>query len=484
MSDEPHDSTVCIKDGASRFGTWTNRFRRRHLPSSAPAGSSSTPNRATRVGALCALTILVGPASLLAASGKQRAAGAPEEQMIVLAHTMGETGQAVLSELATRFMAEAGQGRTDKQPSARLVVRAIDGLNDPGAQAELLLLKEEDSIRLLRRRNAIKPVHALMREARLALDAARPPDFVSPVVFDGQRRYNGLPLGYSTPVMFYNKTALARAGSDPERPPKTWLDWQDVLGRLRERGSTCPYTSADPVAVHVENLSAWHNEPVVERTRNGEGRLIINGLVQIKHLAMMESWRKSHYLRVFSREQEAVERFAAGDCQVMSAPASTYVDLRQTPRLNLGVAPLPYHDDVRGAPQNTVAQGATLWATAGKSARAHAASARFIAFMLRPDIQLEWQRRTGFLGISRSGLIAANTTELMAPEFGALRIAIEQLQNKPVTTDSAATRAFDTPEVRALVRDELQKLWSGRDPAKKVLDDAVARSSGACGHTC
>ena len=79
MSDEPHDSTVCIKDGASRFGTWTNRFRRRHLPSSAPAGSSSTPNRATRVGALCALTILVGPASLLAASGKQRAAGAPEE---------------------------------------------------------------------------------------------------------------------------------------------------------------------------------------------------------------------------------------------------------------------------------------------------------------------------------------------------------------------------------------------------------------------
>jgi hypothetical protein len=57
------------------------------------------------------------------------------------------------------------------------------------------------------------------------------------------------------------------------------------------------------------------------------------------------------------------------------------------------VAPLPYHDDVYGGRQNTLADGFALWAGAGRSAAEYKQAARFVSFMLAPDMQVESGQR-------------------------------------------------------------------------------------------
>ena len=59
---------------------------------------------------------------------------------------------------------------------------------------------------------------------------------------------------------------------------------------------------------------------------------------------------------------------------------------------------MPHYDDVRGAaPGRVLPDGAALWVLAGKKKPEYAAVARFVSFMLRPDVQRVWVRTTGYL---------------------------------------------------------------------------------------
>jgi sn-glycerol 3-phosphate transport system substrate-binding protein len=230
------------------------------------------------------------------------------------------------------------------------------------------------------------------------------------------------------------------------------------------------------VWIHVENVAAWHNEPFALAGAKGEGPLAINGLLEVKHLAMMVSWHKSRYLHVFGRGDQGDHKFAAGQCAVLTSDSSAFPQLAAVAKFDIGVATLPYHDDIRGAPQNTLADGPNLWVAAGRKPAEYAAAARFVAFLLTPEIQIEIQRRTGALPLNRAGVFAAAGSSLLANELPHIRVALQQLSYKPVTAASRRMRLADRPEVRDILAEELEALWADRKPAKEALDSAVSRS--------
>lgn len=45
-----------------------------------------------------------------------------------------------------------------------------------------------------------------------------------------------LPLGTSTPIMYYNVDAFKKAGLDPQKPPKTWVELKTAARKLKEAG--------------------------------------------------------------------------------------------------------------------------------------------------------------------------------------------------------------------------------------------------------
>ncbi len=410
---------------------------------------------------LCAVAGLV--AAQLTSIG---AAAAASTQEIEIFHRLPQGKVAALDELVARFNAQS--------KNVRVAVSQADWRG--AASPHLLILEGDEEESFLAGKPRFKPLHELMKQGGVPLQTLRPPAMMTRTPVDTKGRLLALPVGLSTPVLFMNRDALRRAGLNPDTTSvSTWFDLQQTLGRLADVGHTCPYTVSEPGRVMVENLSAWHNEPVAAM-RGKTQTPSFNGMFQVKHVAMMASWYRANYLHVFERRAEAEERFAAGECAVIAAPSASWVDFRRQGKVDVAVTRLPYYDDFPGAPQNTLADGPALWAAAGKKAAEYKAVAQFISFWLQPDNQVAWQRETGYLPLNRAGLLASRS-ELLGAELENSRVAVDQLTNKPATPDSSAQPVVGREKVRRILDEELSGVWADRKAAKEALDNAVNRAS-------
>ncbi len=426
----------------------------------------------SRICRLALLGLFALALPLHAAPAKKADAKKPEPkpeqilQMEIL-HNLPPTKASALEELVQRFNA---------QNSGTVQAKLVERDWRTGSAPHLLILGGDEEEDFLAGKPRFKPLYALMKDAGVPLQTLRPPAMMTRTPVDTQGRLLALPVGLSTPVLFYNRDAFRRAGLNPDSTQLgTWLDLQHALGRLVDTGLTCPYTVSEPGRVMVENLSAWHNEPVA--AARGKGiQPSFNGMFQVKHVAMMASWYRASYLRIFDNGGEAEQRFATGDCAVIAAPSASWADFHRKGDMDIGVVRLPYYDDFPGAPQNTLADGPAMWAASGKKPNEYKAMARFVNFWLQAENQVAWQRETGYLPLNRAGLLASQS-DLLGADLENIRVAVAQLTNKPTTTVSAAQPTMERQNVRRIIDEELAFVWADRKPAKEALDTAVTRAS-------
>ncbi|MDR2030896.1 MAG: extracellular solute-binding protein [Azoarcus sp.] len=400
------------------------------------------------------------------AAPKAKAAPAQPAQVrqIEMLHDLPQTRAKALQSLVERFNAE------NKAYRITLVERDWR----TGDVPHMLILDGENEEAFLAGAPRFKPLAAVMKEAGIALQTLRPPAMMTrtPVGANGQLR--ALPAGLSTPVLYFNRDALRQAGINPDAARfATWGELQKTLARLAEKGSSCPYAVAEPGRVMIENLSAWHNAPVAA-TRGKQQQFVFNGLLQVKHIALMASWHRARLLHVFPDRAEAERRFASGECALLVAPSDSWVDFRQQGGIDVGVSRLPYYDDFPGAPQNTLADGASLWVAGGKKAADYKGVANFVKFWLQPGNQIAWQRETGYLPLNRAGILASESA-LLGDDLENIRVAVSQLTNKSTTGHSSAHPVVGSQKARLILDEELSGVWANRQPAKAALDNAVSR---------
>ncbi|OEU87478.1 ABC transporter substrate-binding protein [Streptomyces abyssalis] len=79
--------------------------------------------------------------------------------------------------------------------------------------------------------------------AREVLSIPVQADFLPPLAGAGEVRrvQYGMPFVASTRLLFYNKTLFARAGLDPDAPPRTWEQLARAAARLKAAGVKIPY---------------------------------------------------------------------------------------------------------------------------------------------------------------------------------------------------------------------------------------------------
>lgn len=374
-----------------------------------------------------------------------------------LAHNLGETGEERLQAIVDRFNKESG--------STLKLVRLEKG-DKPAA---LNLMRRYDMSDVLSQPKNFVPLHDMMAKAGQPLSLGELSGDLKAGVVDAKGRLVALPVLYSTPVLFYNKNAFRKAKLNPDQPPKTWFEMQGMLDKLQDAGYACPYTSSWPVWVHVDNVSAVSGVPAATE----KGLLTFNGLPQVKHLAMMATWSKANYFKLFGRRNEASARFNEGECAMITTDSREHVDFRDAKGVELGVAPLPYHDDVYGGRQSSLADGASLWVGAGRTPAQYKQAAKFVSFMLSPEMQIEMVRVYGGLPLTaaaRSGV----RSKLLQDGDRALEVAYASLNgngNKP------AVRVANIDAVRIIANEELEAVWADKKPAKAALDTSVSRGN-------
>jgi sn-glycerol 3-phosphate transport system substrate-binding protein len=406
---------------------------------------------------LSAAIALALASSAVIAKPVKSAAKAVEPAEFELAHNLGPVGEERLQAIVDRF---------NKESAGTLKLVRLEKGDKP---AVLNLMRRYDTSDVLSQPRQFVPLHEMMSKAGEPLKFGEVSADLKAGVVDAKGRLVALPVLYSTPVLFYNKNAFRKARLDPEQPPKTWFEMQGMLDKLQDAGYACPYTSSWPVWVHVDNVSAVSGVPAV----SDKGVLTFNGLPQVKHLAMMATWTKANYFKVFGRRSEASARFHEGECAMITTDSREHVDFRDAKGVELGVAPLPYHDDVYGGRQSSLADGASLWIGAGRTPAQYKQAAKFVNFMVSPEMQLEMVRVYGGLPMT-SVTRAAARSKVLQDGDKTLEIAYASLKGNG---SKSAVRVANIDLVRIITDEEMEAVWVDTKPAKAALDTAVHRGN-------
>jgi sn-glycerol 3-phosphate transport system substrate-binding protein len=348
-----------------------------------------------------------------------------------------------------------------------------------GKAPHILQVFEVGTATMMAGKKAIKPVHEVMEQAGEKLDSKSYLPAVASYYSDNQGRLVSMPFNSSTPVFFYNKDAFKKAGLDPNKPPKTWDEMQEDALKIKDSGMACAYTTAWQSWVQVETMSAWHNQEFATKN-NGFGgldaKLAFNTQIMVRHIAKLSSWVKSGLFTYAGRTNEPDAKFHGGDCAMFTGSSSVYAFVKKNAKFDFGVSQLPYYEDVKGAPQNSIIGGASLWVMAGNKPAEYKGVAKFFTFLSSPEIQAEWHQKTGYVPITRAAYELTKKQGFYDANPGT-DVAIQQLLLKNPTKDSKGIRLGNFPQIRTIIDEELESVWSQKKSPKMALDDAAERGN-------
>ena len=327
---------------------------------------------------------------------------------------------------------------------------------------------------------AIKPVYEVFSDAGITFDESQFVPTVSGYYTDAKSGHLlSQPFNSSTPVLYYNKDAFKKAGLDPEQPPKTWQDLAAYTAKLKAAGMKCGYASGWQGWIQIENFSAWHGLPVATKNNGFDGTdavLEFNKPEQVKHIAMLADLNKKGDFSYFGRKDESTEKFYNGDCAITTASSGSLADIRQYAKFNYGVGMMPYDADVKGAPQNAIIGGASLWVMQGKDKPTYTGVAQFLEFLAKPENAAEWHQKTGYLPITTAAYDLTREQGFYDKNPGA-DIATRQMLNKPSLPFTKGLRLGNMPQIRTIVDEELESVWTGKKTPQQALDSAVERGN-------
>ena len=346
-------------------------------------------------------------------------------------------------------------------------------------QPHILQVFEVGTATMMSARGAINPVHEMMAASGAEFDpnaylAAVTGYYTTP---DGEML--SLPYNSSTPVLYINKAALEAAGIDPETTPKTWEEVEEILVKLKESGHECPLTTAWQSWVHLENFSAYHNVPFATRSNGFEGldtELAFNGPLQVKHIDTMGRWAKDGLFIYSGRRNEGGARFRSGECALFTESSAGYAGVKAEAQFPFAVVNLPYWSDAEGAPQNTIIGGASLWVMAGHDDEEYKAVADFLNFLSSSEIQAKWHQDTGYMPITMAAYDLTKEQGFYEENPGT-DVAIIQMTGKAPTENSKGLRLGSFDQIRGMIDEELEGVWSGNKSAQEALDSAVERGN-------
>jgi sn-glycerol 3-phosphate transport system substrate-binding protein len=396
-------------------------------------------------------------------------------------HSMGGALGDKLGELATKFNASQKDYKVvpsykgSYPESMTAAIAAYRAGNAP----HILQVFEVGTATMMAAKGAIVPVYKLMKDAD---EPFNPKVYLGPVsgyYTDSKGNMLSFPFNSSTAIFYWNKDAFKKAGLDPNQPPRTWKEFVAAAEKLKASGQECAYTTTWPSWVHVENFSAWHNVPIGTKENGMAGldtQFSINTPLHVRHIEMLADLAKRGMFRYAGRGNQGGAKFTSGECAMMTESTGGQANVRRGAKFDWAVTNIPHWDDVKGAPQNAIIGGASLWVMGGKTNNAYKGVARFFSFLSGPEVQMDWHKGTGYVPITYAAYEMTKKSGFYDQNPGA-EVAIKMLTNKQPTANSKGLRFGNFVQGRQVIEEELEAVFAGKKGAKAGLDEAVKRGN-------
>ena len=396
-------------------------------------------------------------------------------------HAMsGELGRQ-LDKLAADFNASQSEYRVVpnyKGNYTETVTAAIFAFRSR-SQPAIVQVNEIATATMMAAKGAIYPVFELMRDEQEPFSPAAYLPAVTGYYADVAGNLLSFPFNASTPILYYNKNLFRSAGLDPETAPKTWPEVGAAAKKLRASGAVCGFTTSWPSWINVENFSAFHNLAVSTKANGFDGLdavLVFNNPEMVRHIAQLAEWQAGKAFDYSGRGTSAEPRFQNGECGIFIGSSATRADIKANSKFEVGYGMLPYWPGVKGAPQNSIIGGATLWVLRDRPRAEYKGVAKFFGYLSKPEVQAAWHQNTGYLPITRAAFDLTRAQGFYDRNPGTA-MSIEQITLKPPTDNSKGVRLGSFALIRVVIDDELEQAFAGKKSAQQALDSAVERGN-------
>ncbi len=339
-----------------------------------------------------------------------------------------------------------------------------------GNAPHILQVFEVGTASMMASKGAVVPVNEVMKTGGVKFD----PSVYVPAVSGYYTAPNGqmlsLPFNSSTTVFHYNKDAFKAAGLDPEAPPKTWPEVALAAAKLKASGHKCPFTTAWQSWTQLESFSAWHNVEFATQRNGFNGlntRLAVTTPLHERHIENLANMAQQGLFVYKGRNNSADATFQSGECAMYTGSSAAYGGIKRNLKAQAGISTLPYYPDVPGAPQNTVIGGASLWSMSGKKPDEYKGVALFYKYLSDPQVQAKSHQDTGYLPITTEAFGITEKSGFYKSNSGT-DVSVTQMIRK--TTDkSRGIRLGNFVQIRTIIDEELEQVWSGKKTAKEGL---------------
>ena len=420
--------------------------------------------------------------SVAAAAVLVSAQGAVAQTEIQFWHAMGGNLGETVNQLADGFNKSQSEYKVNavyKGSYPETLTAAIAAFRAKQAP-HIVQVFEVGTANMMAAKGAIYPVYQLMADAKEPFD---PKAYIGPVygyysTTDG--KLLSMPFNSSTPVLYWNKELLAKAGLDPNKGPTTWPQLGEMAKKAVAAGAKCGFTPQWQTWTLIENYGAWHNLPYATK-ENGFGgtdiELKFNDAPRVKLIQMMADLSKDKTFVYGGREGKSDTLFNGGECAFRIGSSGSAAGAEKAlGQDKVGIGMMPYSPDVAPKPQNSIIGGATLWVLQGRPAAEYKGVAKFLNYLSTTPVQAKWHQETGYVPIT---VAASEATEKEGfyKKFPGRDIAVKELTLNPPTANSKGLRIGNFVQIRDIVDEELESVWSGKKDAKTALDDAVKRGN-------
>lgn len=323
------------------------------------------------------------------------------------------------------------------------------------------------------------PMHKFIERDRWDTSVIEP-NIANYYSIDG--KFASMPFNSSMPLLYINREAFARAGLDPDKPPRDLdqiaeyarkLTVKDASGRVTQYGF-----GANIYGWFLEQLLAQDGKQYCDK-ENGRKGLATKVLFDSPEGVRVATWwadlvKAGHATNTGRKADNAQAAFKSGRVAMHLESTGVlrgYLEAAKG-RFTVGTGPFPkLSASSTGGP---IIGGGSLWINAaGHSDAEKRASWEFAKYAAEAKQQADWHAGTGYFPVNRKALDEPAHKEWVK-QYPQFTTAIEQLHSTEPSVASAGCVLGVMPQARQAEENGLEKAITGGAPPEQAMKDAAA----------
>lgn len=296
-----------------------------------------------------------------------------------------------------------------------------------GEQPNIMQVFDAGAATVIGAKGATVAVEDLMKDNGVEFDIN---DYIAGVRYffaDNDGKMIGMPFNSSTPIMYFNEDALAKAGVEA---PATWEEFASVTAPALKETGYVPLSQSHLPWIFTENFFSRHD---IQFANNNNGydapatEIKVNHPAIKAHFQALVDWKDAGLFEWYGTGWgDNAAPFENGEVAMWLGSSGSFGGLLKKVDFPFSAAKLPYWEAVTTEPKQTFIGGAALFAMAGKSAEENKATAEFFRFLTSENTQYFWHQQTGYVPITEAAYDVAKK-DGHYDRFPAAEVGIEQL---------------------------------------------------------